>query len=505
MASPVKRFLLGATLIGAGLAAGLVLSWQVDVGGTKAGRTVALADNPALTAEAVPSNLESPFVAVAERVVPGVVAISTETRSSDRRRAGTFHPWGDMFEDLFPNDPRRQQDDEPRRGPRQQGSGSGFILDRDGYIMTNNHVINNAEKVTVTFADGEELEAKLIGQDPETDVALIKVDPKEYEGGKLPSLDIGNSDAIRVGDWAIAVGNPFGQLAGSMTVGIVSAKGRQDLNIMGGTPQYQDFIQTDASINFGNSGGPLVNVRGEVIGVNTAINPAGQGIGFAIPINMARRIADQLKDGGRVVRGYLGIYPQALTPELAESLDAPTKDGILVARIEDDTPASKGGLEQGDLIVEMNGAKVTSDVNTFRMNVAQQPVGEKMRLKVFRDGKTHNLDIVLAERPSAVPASMPGGAPEEERPWAGLRVESAGRGEPQGLDAAEGVVVTDVEPESAAEDAGIRRGDIIKEVGNVEITDLGDYRGAVKKYEGKKAVALLIQRGDQTLYVGVKP
>ncbi len=503
MTSPVKRILLGATLIGAGLTAGLILSWQVDVGGTKAGRTVALADNRAVTAEAMP--LESPFVGVAERVVPGVVAISTETRSNSRRTR-TFHPWGDMFEDLFPNDPRRQQEDEPRRGPRQQGAGSGFILDQDGYIMTNNHVINNAEKVTVTFADGEELEAKLIGQDPETDVALIQVDPKEYEGGKLPSLDIGNSDAIRVGDWAIAVGNPFGQLAGSMTVGIVSAKGRQDLNIMGGTPQYQDFIQTDASINFGNSGGPLVNVHGEVIGVNTAINPAGQGIGFAIPINMARRIADQLKEGGRVVRGYLGIYPQALTPELAESLDAPTKDGILVARIEDDTPATRGGLEQGDLIVEMNGSKVSSDVNTFRMNVAQQPVGEKLRLKVFRDGKTRNLEVTLAERPSAVPASMPGGADEDESPWAGLRVEAAGQdGDARGLEPVEGVVVVDVEPESAAEDAGIRRGDIIKEVGNVEITGLRDYRDAVKQYEGKKAVALLVQRGDQTLYVGVKP
>ena len=504
MGSPVKKFLLGATLIGAGLAAGLVLSWRVDLGGAVAERNVVLAENPgAMSAEAAPSTLESPFVAVADRVVPGVVAISTETRATDRRTS--FHPWGDMFDELFPNDPRRQGSDPQRqRAPRQQGAGSGFIVDQDGYIMTNNHVVNNADKVTVTFADGEELTATVIGQDPETDVALIKVDPKEYKKGKLPSLAFGDSDAIRVGDWAIAVGNPFGQLAGSMTVGIVSAKGRQDLNIMGGTPQYQDFIQTDASINFGNSGGPLVNVHGEVIGVNTAINPAGQGIGFAIPINMAKQIAEQLKQGGRVVRGYLGIYPQSLTPELAESLETPTKEGILVARMEDDTPAAKAGLLQGDLILEMNGEHVTSDVNAFRLKVAQLPVGEKIHLNIFRDGKTKKVDVTLAERPSAVVASAPG-APGHDEVWAGLRVESISDRSQADAAPTEGVVVVDVEPDSPADDAGIREGDIIKEVGNVDITGLRDYRDAVKKYESKKAVALLIQRGEQTLYVGLKP
>jgi Do/DeqQ family serine protease len=438
-------------------------------------------------------------VDVAERVVPGVVAIATETKPDERRP--TFHPWGDMFDELFPNDPRRPGQDRPRM-PRQEGSGSGFILDGDGYIMTNNHVVNNADKLTVTLSDGSELKATVVGQDPETDVALIKVDPKDYKKGKLPSLNLGDSNAIRVGDWAIAVGNPFGQLAGTMTVGVVSAKGRQDLNIMGGTPQYQDFIQTDASINFGNSGGPLVNVHGEVIGVNTAINPAGQGIGFAIPINMASRIADELKKSGHVVRGYLGIYPQALTPELAESLEAPRSEGIIISQLEEGTPAAKAGLQQGDVILDLNGEPVTSDVNAFRLKVADLPVGDHVELNVFRDGRTKSYTVTLGERPSAVVASAPGEKRDEA--WAGLHVEAIDRTSRNAPDE-DGVVVTDVDPDSPADDAGIREGDIVKEVGNVEITGLRDYRDAVKKYEGKKAVALLLKRGEQTLYVGLKP
>jgi S1-C subfamily serine protease len=310
-----------------------------------------------------------------------------------------FHPWGDMFDDLFPNDPREEQ----RRPRRQQGSGSGFLLDHDGYIMTNNHVISRAENVVVMLSDGTELEAEIIGQDPATDVALIKVDPRDYDG-ELPILEVGDSDDIRVGDWAIAVGNPFGQLAGSLTVGVVSAKGRQDLNIMGGTPAYQNFIQTDASINFGNSGGPLVNSRGQVIGVNTAINPAGQGIGFAIPINMAAKIADQLKNEGRVVRGYLGILPQELTPELAESLDIPGTEGILIGQVIEDTPADRAGLERGDVIVRMNDRELSGDVNAFRLRVAEQPVGEEIRLEVIREGREKRIGVVLEERPSG-PAS----------------------------------------------------------------------------------------------------
>ncbi|HKQ18216.1 MAG TPA: Do family serine endopeptidase [Candidatus Eisenbacteria bacterium] len=496
----MKRFLAAATLIGAGLAAGLVLSWRVELGPAVAERNLAWADSRGQVNPA--ASPESPFVSVADRVVPAVVAISTESRAPGKRQQ--FHPWGDMFEDLFPNDPRNERDT-PQRPPRQQGSGSGFFLDEDGYIMTNNHVVNDAEKVTVTLSDGSELDAELVGQDPETDIALIKVDPKDHKKSKLPALELGDSNSIRVGDWAIAVGNPFGQLAGSMTVGVISAKGRQDLNIMGGTPQYQDFIQTDASINFGNSGGPLVNVHGQVIGVNTAINPAGQGLGFAIPINMARQIADQLKKSGRVVRGYLGIYPQALTPELAESLDAPREEGIIISQLESDTPAAQAGLHQGDVIIEMNGKALNSDVNAFRLQVAQMPVGETIHLKVFREGKTQSVDVKLGERPSAVVAGAPGKPVQDEESWAGLRVEEVERGVDRGVEPEEGVRVIDVEPDSPADDAGVHEGDIVKEIGNIEISSLRDYRNAVKKYADKKAVALLLKRDEQTLYVGLKP
>jgi serine protease Do len=506
MKTPVIRALAGVALVGAGIAAGLVLSLQVELGPASVSKSRAHADNQ--TAIAPGEVAESPFVAVADRVVPGVVAISTTGASrggnTPRDRA---HPWNDLFDDLFPNDPRGEQPQQPegRGGRRPMGSGSGFILDTDGYILTNNHVINGADEVTVLMWDGTELKAEIIGQDPATDVALIKVDPKSHDG-VLPTLALGNSDNIRVGDWALAIGNPFGQLAGSLTVGVISAKGRQDLNIMGGTPAYQDFIQTDASINFGNSGGPLVNTRGDVIGVNTAINPAGQGIGFAIPINMVSRIADELRKEGRVVRGYLGILPQALTPELAESLDIPGTDGILIGQVIEGTPADKGGLRRGDVIVKLNDKPLTNDVNAFRVRVADQPVGEKLTMEVLRDGDREKLEVVLEERPDTPIASGP--ASQEAEGWAGLSVDSLdstrGRRLLEG-DTDSGVLVVGVEPGSAADEAGIRAGDIIKEIGNVEVESLRDYGQAVDKYESKKAVAVLLRRGEQTLYVGLKP
>jgi serine protease Do len=266
MKTRFRNLLGGAALIAAGLSAGLVLSIQLDLG-----RGVTVRNDAVASPDATVALPESPFVAVADYVVPGVVAISTRgERDKDAMRR--FHPWGDMFDDLFPNDPRQQQDENPR-ARRQRGAGSGFFLDfREGYLLTNNHVINNASEVTVTLSDGAELKAEIVGQDDATDVAVLKVDPDKYKG-KLPAIRKGDSDELRVGEWVLAVGNPFGQLAGSVTVGVVSALHRNDLQIMGNTPAYQNFIQTDASINFGNSGGPLVNIRGEVVGMNTAINP----------------------------------------------------------------------------------------------------------------------------------------------------------------------------------------------------------------------------------------
>ena len=502
MKPSITRVLAGTALVVSGVLGGLVLSSQFEgTGSIRSNDAVAqIKDQPE-------SFTQSPFVAVAERVVPGVVAISTRTDGSDRGRSRTFHPWGDMFDDLFPNDPR-QQERAPQR--RSQGSGSGFFMhpedymEGSGYVLTNNHVVNNATQVTVMLADGRELDAEIVGQDPDTDVAVLKVDPADFDGD-VPFLDFGDSDEIRVGDWAVAVGNPFGQLAGSLTVGVISAKGRDDLNIMGGTPNYQDFIQTDASINFGNSGGPLVDIQGRVIGMNTAINAAGQGIGFAIPINMASRVAEELITRGRVVRGYLGIRPQALTPEIAESFDLPSTKGILIGDVVADTPAARGGLETGDVIVELNGESV-GDVNAFRLKVADLPVGEEIRIELIRDGKRRTVKVALEERPDTVVASAPSGGGSVD--WAGIAVVDLNSREAQRmLDVPEdeGVLVVSVEPDSPAADAGIRPGDVIKEVGNVTIADRADYRAAVEKYEGKKAVAILVKRGDQTLYVGLKP
>jgi Do/DeqQ family serine protease len=500
MNNPVTRVATGGFLVGLGLLAGLVLSVQLDFGGAIATENEVSADTRTAV---VPTDLQSPFVGVADKVVPGVVAISTRGSRSEGDRQ-TFHPWGDLFEDLFPEDAPQDRSPTPRRR-RPSGSGSGFFMGMgDGYILTNNHVIAKAEEVSVTLSDGTELSAEIVGADPATDVAVLKVDPKDYDGS-LPKLEFGDAEEMRVGDWAIAVGNPFGQLAGTFTVGVISAKGRSDLNIMGGSPAYQNFIQTDASIHFWNSGGPLVNIRGEVIGMNTAINAAGQGIGFAIPINLAERIADDLIDDGRVVRGYLGILPQELTPELAESMEVEGTEGILVGDVLADTPAESGGLETGDIITKLNGQPVT-DVNEFRILIADQKVGESIRLDVLRDGRKERLDVVLEERPDTIVASRGGGSGTAE--WAGLTVEDVDSPRAQRMSelrGEEGVLVVGVDPDSPADDAGIQPGDIIKEIGNVEIADTGDYVAAVKKYEEKKAVAILLKRGNQTLYVGVRP
>ncbi len=453
MKTPVGRVLTGGVFLAAGVVGGLVLSAQLDIDSPMF-RNPVHAGPPENSKTSALTAAESPFVGIAEHVVPAVVAIST-TAAATPADGRQFHPWGDPFgfEELFPNDPRRQQQEGPNQRRQPGGSGSGFVMDERGYILTNNHVVREADEVKVTLSDGTELDAKVIGQDPDTDVAVVKVDPATHDG-KLPFLDFGDSDSIRPGDWAIACGNPFGQLAGSLTVGVISAKGRSDLNIMGGTPVYQSFIQTDASINFGNSGGPLVNIRGEVIGMNTAINPAGQGIGFAIPINMVRKVAEELIDKGRVVRGYLGIQPQALTPELAEGLEIPNAKGILIGRVVEGTPAEKSGLKRGDVVTKLNGNSVT-DVNEFRMRVADFPVGDPIKLEILREGKKQNVEVVLEERPSQEQLA----ATEEgvSTPWAGLRVgdlrdERARRfvEDPQET----GVIVVDVEPGSPADDAG---------------------------------------------------
>jgi len=438
----------------------------------------------------------SPFVAVAQKVKLTVVNISAE-RITER----AVQPWLPFrfFEDPFREEPRE------RRKMKEQSLGSGVIIDREGHILTNNHVIRGAEEIKVRLSDDREYRAKVVGQDPETDVALIKLETDQL----LPSEDVavlGNSDEIQVGDWAIAVGNPFG-LDRTVTVGVISAKGRSNLDIVGGTPAYQNFIQTDASINFGNSGGPLMNIRGEVIGINTAINVRGQGIGFAIPVNMAKKVSEELMARGKVTRGYLGMLPQEITADIAEAKELSSTEGVLVGQVNENTPAQKGGLEVGDIIVTFDGQSVKT-VKQFRLMVAEKHPGSKVSMGIVRNGKKKTLTVVLGDRAEYLGLASRDEEAEEKSSWLGIEVEDVGGdfARRYGLQEERGVVVTRVEVGSPADDKGIAMGDVILRISSKEVEDVDDYNHIMRSLEGqKKAILFLIKRGDQTSFVAVKP
>src|SRR5207249_2007125 len=281
-------------------------------------------------------------------------------------------PYGDFFKRLFPDQPNQPKTPRTMRIP---SSGSGFIIEKDGRILTNNHVIRDASDITVILNDKRKFKAKVVGSDPSTDVAVIKINAD----GDLPTVPLGDSDDVRIGDRAVAIGNALGELSGTLTVGVISGKGRTNLSIVGGAPAYQDFIQTDASINFGNSGGPLLNIHGEAIGINTAINPSGEGIGFAIPINMAKHISGQLIAHGKVTRGWLGIAPQELTPELADSWGLRNVSGVLVASVSQDTPADSAGFHVKDVITEFTQGTPADDAGVTRGDVIKEVNDAKVR------------------------------------------------------------------------------------------------------------------------------
>jgi len=439
---------------------------------------------------------------VAERVGPAVVFIRTE-RTVDAAKDGDT-PF-DFFREFFP----QQQQDDPhaQRNRRMPGGGSGFVFDDDNRILTNYHVIKDADKITVVHEeqDGEEKEydARVVGFDRHSDIAIIQVDKK----AQLPKVALGDSDAMRVGDWVMAIGTPFGQLQGTVTVGIVSAKGRNDLQIMGGEATFQNYIQTDASINFGNSGGPLVNMKGEAIGINTAINPSGQGIGFAIPINMAKSIMNELITKGKVRYGYLGIRLQELDKTLAQGMGLPVDRGILVEDVYPDTPAAKAGIERRDVITQYDGQPVKEDAK-FRMMVGSTPIGKSVPVTVLRDGKEKRVNVTLAERPEEdVVASAP--TPETST-WLGIHVEDAHNGEARrqfNLDRGQaGVVVTGVDEGSPADEANLQEGDVITEVYTQNVGGLDDYVTISKKLKDRKdPIAFLVKRGRSTNYVTVSP
>jgi len=450
---------------------------------------------------------ESPFVAVAEAVSPAVVNISAEKVVESK------------YHDFFPfeNDPffRRffPQPQTPRKY-RDYSLGSGFIIDKNGYILTNNHVVSGADNITVKLSDGSEYKAKLMGTDSETDIAVIKIEARK----PLPTVELGDSDAMRVGDWVIAIGNPFPQLGldRTVTVGVVSAKGRKGLSFGGeGTPVFQNYIQTDAAINPGNSGGPLCDIDGRVIGINAAItNPTGMsfniGIGFAIPINLAKTVLPRLTEGKQVSRGYLGIVPTNITKDLKDALDLPTTEGILVQQVQPNTPAAKAGMKTGDVIVTLNGKKVT-DADQFRLQVAEIEPGKTIDLGVLRSGKKMELKVKLGERSkllAATPQEKPQKQQQEEKDWLGIQVETATEdlASQFGVAYTKGVIVTGVDQGSIADDSEIQPSDIISEIDRKQILNKEDYTRIIKGLKDrKKAIAFLISRKGTTFYLVVKP
>jgi serine protease Do len=393
-------------------------------------------------------------------------------------------PFGDFFERFFKEMPRMPE------GHRTQGAGSGVIISKDGYILTNNHVVEGAQEVTVTLADKQEYKAEVIGLDPKTDLAVLKIDAKK----PLPAAALGNSENLKVGDWVVAIGNPFG-LNHTVTSGIVSAKGR----VIGAGP-YDDFIQTDASINPGNSGGPLFNMGGEVVGINTAIIPQGQGIGFAIPVNTAKPLIPQLVNDGEVTRGYLGVNIQSITPELAKALGVEDRKGALVADITPGSPAEKGGLKRGDIIVAYEGKDVT-DHHVLPAMVAATPVDEKVTVTVLRDGKQRKLSVTVGKLPSDSARLEKTAQPTKGRWGLQLHDLSPQIADQFRLQADQGVVVVGVEPGSPAHEAGIRQGDVIVEVNRQPVNSVKEVKENIDKTKDEDHLLLLVQRQNGKMYV----
>lgn len=366
---------------------------------------------------------------------------------------------------------------------KQRSLGSGFIIDPRGYIVTNHHVIENADNIKVRLKSGDEFDARPIGRDPNTDLALIKIEA----GITLPVLEAGDSRALKIGQWVVAIGSPFG-FEQTVTAGIVSAKGR----VIGSGP-YDDFIQTDASINPGNSGGPLLNMRGEVVGINTAIIASGQGIGFAIPFNMARGIIAQLMTRGEVTRGWLGVAIQPLSRELADYYGLKNKSGVLVTEVFPDDPADHAGILPRDIITGINGKKIKGGRDLTR-TIADTAVGETVRIEVLRDGRAKYLDVTIAKRNDAASDNRPADSVPEDA--LGIRVsdvtpEMMQRFE---LSRAKGVIVVGLEPEGRGAAAGLRVGDMIEEVNHHRITTSGDYQKALATIRPGETVSLFIHR-----------
>ena len=440
------------------------------------------------------------FADQVEKLSPAVVNISTTTVVNDGQSMDMPQfPPGSPFEEFFKNF------DDNNRQRKAQSLGSGFIIDDGGIVVTNYHVIENAEEIRVVLADETSFTAEVLGQDQKTDIAVLKIEPGDT---KLQAVSFGDSDQLRVGDWVLAIGNPFG-LGGTVTAGIVSARGRD----IGNGP-YDDFIQTDASINRGNSGGPLFNTNGDVIGINTAIysqSGGSVGIGFAISSNLAERVAEQLIEFGQTRRGWLGVYIQEVTPDIAESLGLNDDIGALISSVNEDGPAAKGGIQAGDVIVEFDGKQIEKMRDLPRI-VAETDIGANVKVELFRQGKRETVSVTLGELEKAELAGVVGNRQNQSDDFSfgslGFTVTdlNAALAEELGLDAATtGVVVREVVPGSPAADKGLSRGDILRRYGQRPITDAANLANDIEEAEeaGRSGVLLLIEREGRERFIQI--
>ncbi|MFQ5599199.1 MAG: Do family serine endopeptidase [Candidatus Krumholzibacteriia bacterium] len=425
------------------------------------------------------------FADVAEQVTPSVVTVVSQKRVGG-------DDFGGFFERFFGN----------RQEPFVQGHGSGFVLDSNGTILTNNHVVDDADDLTVRLKDGREFEAEVIGMDANTDIAVIRIDAQD-----LPVVKLGDSDRLRVGEWVLAIGSPFRQaLDHTVTAGIISAKGRGNV----GLADYEEFLQTDAAINPGNSGGPLVNLRGEVIGINTAIatrNGGFQGVSFAIPINFARNIIDMLLAEGRVTRAWLGVVIQDVTPELARGLDLPRPEGVAIAEVNENSPAEEAGLQEGDVIVAMDGV-ATERVSAFRNRVSLSVPGQRVELEVLRDGKRRTVEARLGELTEDVLAAVqnqrprtPEGHPDSQLglQLADLTPEIAARFDLSRRTS--GVVITGVAPGSPAAEEGLEPGDVVRSVNRQRVQSVEEFDAALNLVPSNHPVVLNVKRGGRSFFI----
>jgi serine protease Do len=504
----VRRSLLTAA-VAAALFLGGALTWAISSSNHP------VFGAPAVTLRVAPSNnlveaqgsLREGFADVVQPLLPAVVNISTSkvVKTSSRQSPFSDDPF---FRQFFGNQDQGQgQGDDEGQQPTQQREhslGSGVIVTSDGYILTNNHVVEDASDIEVQLKDRRQFKATVVGKDPRTDVAVLKIPASD-----LSSVTLGDSTKMRVGDIVLAIGDPFG-VGETVTMGIVSATGRQvGISTRDG---YEDFIQTDASINPGNSGGALVNTRGELVGINTAIlsNGSGgnQGIGFAIPVSMARNIMEQLIKTGKVTRGYLGVSIQAVTPELAKAFNLPTNEGALIGDVTPNSPGAKAGIQKGDVIIGLNGQPLF-DYNDLRLRISQMTPGSTVKLDVFRGGQKREVSVTLAEFPEQAAQAAASPEPEsgESAALQGVQVGALTAEIAQQLKlpaGIRGVVITQVANDSPASEAGLQKGDVIQEVNHAAVTSVDQFRSAVRG-SGNTPVLLLVNRGGTTLYTVLSP